>query len=491
MRKYLLAVAAALALASALPGMFINNTVQVPVDRVTKNVEAWIKDKPKDPQAYYVLGRIHAMAYAYGPNLSLWGPAGGGRGKGAPGVDASTLPADVDIWKGQLPGFAPYDSIRVQRRDNATDLSEDDAKHLAASIANYSKAVELDPKSAIYELGLAWILQETARNVATLPAQFAPLETAKPTDAEKTAYDALIKKLGDNDAKVREESSSQLAAAMPKPYAQLKALKSADPEVAARAAALVQAYWNLQALAHYRKAYELDMEKDIGRGGPGIAADSQVSAEAADQILVILKENPQAAKEHESTDVAANLKKMRGRGGPITPIIFALPQAPDAAALKPAELGDLIDSSRRVTFDLAADGAGRQWPWLKPSTALLVWDPAHTGKITDGRQLFGSRTWFVFFRNGYEALSTLDDNHDGKLTGPELQGIAVWQDKNANGISDPGEVITLQQAAITTIDTRSSEVDGTLTSSITFSNGVTIKSFDWVTLPVNDSSVAK
>jgi HEAT repeat protein len=41
-----------------LLGAFIDASVTVPVERVVANVEAWIKDKPQDAQAYYVLGTI-------------------------------------------------------------------------------------------------------------------------------------------------------------------------------------------------------------------------------------------------------------------------------------------------------------------------------------------------------------------------------------------------------------------------------------------------
>jgi hypothetical protein len=51
--------------------------------------------------------------------------------------------------------------------------------------------------------------------------------------------------------------------------------------------------------------------------------------------------------------------------------------------------------------------------------------------IRDARQLFGSRTWWIFFRDGYEALSVLDDNRDGQLTGAEMEGIAVWVDRKS------------------------------------------------------------
>ena len=85
----------------------------------------------------------------------------------------------------------------------------------------------------------------------------------------------------------------------------------------------------------------------------------------------------------------------------------------------------------------------------------------------------------------------LDDNRDGVLTGGELQGIAVWVDRNGNGISEPGEVISLQQAGIVSIGIKShAGADGTLVADrgIGFSDGTVGKSFDWVTQSVRDVS---
>jgi hypothetical protein len=274
---------------------------------------------------------------------------------------------------------------------------------------------------------------------------------------------------------------------MPGPYAQLRALRSDDAEANARAAALLKGYWDLRALAHYRKAYEINLQTDLRRPGRGPAADSQISAEAGEQVLAILKDHPETARENELRDVQANVQKMRSGGMAMTPIVFAMPGAAPAR-----DLGDLVDSSKRVGFDLAGDGIARTWPWLKDGTALLVWDPSGSGKIESGKQLFGSRTWWVCFRNGYEALSVLDDNHDGRLAGAELQGIAVWIDRNGNGISEPGEVVSLQQAGIASIAVTAAETAGVLANpeGITFTSGTTVPTFDWVADQVSGESKA-
>ncbi|MHB2019026.1 MAG: hypothetical protein ACYCW6_18925, partial [Candidatus Xenobia bacterium] len=85
--------------------------------------------------------------------------------------------------------------------------------------------------------------------------------------------------------------------------------------------------------------------------------------------------------------------------------------------------------------------------WIGPHDGLLV-EPKVDGSV-DGSCLFGSQGGWS---NGYEKLSMRDANHDGKLTGDELKGLAVWVDANGNGQADPGELKTLDELGITEID---------------------------------------
>ena len=64
----------------------------------------------------------------------------------------------------------------------------------------------------------------------------------------------------------------------------------------------------------------------------------------------------------------------------------------------------------------------------------------------------------MFFENGYQALAALDDDGDGYLTGKELEGLAVWRDKNGNGICDAGEVVPVGQLGIVGIGVEGSLV---------------------------------
>jgi hypothetical protein len=178
--------------------------------------------------------------------------------------------------------------------------------------------------------------------------------------------------------------------------------------------------------------------------------------------------------------VKKDLKKLEGlRPGAITPIVFCF--------AKHSSLSDLLAPDLQVPFDLDGDGIVELWPWVKPTTGILVWNPDGKGLVTSGRQLFGSVSWWLFFTDGYHALDALDDNRDGKLTGHELLGISIWFDRDSDGRSDPEEVLPLETLQIASLATRSSgkERHSPMNASgLTLTNGRVLPTYDWIASPV-------
>jgi hypothetical protein len=111
------------------------------------------------------------------------------------------------------------------------------------------------------------------------------------------------------------------------------------------------------------------------------------------------------------------------------------------------------------------------YSWFASEEApLLVYDPQHTGVITSASQLFGTYTFGGRsdtdynptamtpgqtpnheWRNGFEALARLDGNDDNRLTDEELEVLALWFDRNRNGVSEDGEVQALKHSEITAL----------------------------------------
>jgi hypothetical protein len=98
-------------------------------------------------------------------------------------------------------------------------------------------------------------------------------------------------------------------------------------------------------------------------------------------------------------------------------------------------------------------------------------------------------TWWLFWKDGYAPLAALDDDHNGWLEEAELKGIAMWFDRNGNGVSDQGEVAALDNLGVRRISAHGERnSDGVLANAngIEFRDGSTAATFDWT--PVSHAS---
>jgi len=227
-----------------------------------------------------------------------------------------------------------------------------------------------------------------------------------------------------------------------------------------------------KAISSYRKAYTLTIKADSIHPDMMI---NPVSMEAA-QGIVRLQANHRlsSAEQTELETIQTQILEFKKRPRAITPLLISFDRQ--------ASLPDLLAPEKHVRFDLAGDGLGRSWPWVKPTTGILVWDPKHTGKITSGLQLFGNVTWWLFWKDGYEPLAALDNNHNGWLEGAELQGICVWFDRNSNGVTDRGEVVPLSSLGIKRIAAHSAGLtDGVPANpdGVQLRDGSSLATFDW------------
>ncbi|MHC5037976.1 MAG: hypothetical protein ACYTHM_11735 [Planctomycetota bacterium] len=448
-----------------------DSRVPVPVDRLIKNVGEWIRANPEDPKGYYVLGRLHSMAFALGTKtLKVVLPKEGGESK---------TPS--------LPGFHPGETILVRQKKGLPWTPERSA-HCLASIRHYGKAAALDPKRAYPLLGLAWVLEQAVPHAPQLGG--VPGEARKPEDLapEKRAkIQAWIRKLGDDDFEVREEATRVLKAGMGEAAPLVLAARSkSDPEIQVRINDILIHWWSEKALEAYRRAYALTVEGDRRKEGFGRIRDYSISLEAGKGIVRLLeKRKPSETELKEIAAVKEIIAELREKPRVVTPIIF-----PGSA---PCSLEALLAPRRFVSFDLDGDGEPGLWPWVKGDTGILVWDPEGRGRIQSGLQLFGSVTWWIFWDHGYEPLRLLDDDGDGWLSGKELKGIAVWFDRNGNGVSEPGEVVPLRDLDIEAIACRFTERIGGCPGNpqgLRRRDGTFLPSYDWTPERV-DSSLRK
>jgi hypothetical protein len=233
----------------------------------------------------------------------------------------------------------------------------------------------------------------------------------------------------------------------------------------------------------YYTAYILSIRDDLKHKYKPVAGlRSLVGYEAGKAYVRLLKADKSVSKDEQDgmSNVEQNLEKLECLPvGAVTPIIFSFEEY--------SSLSDLLASDIQVSFDLDGDGVVELWPWLKPTTGILVWDPQRKGRITSGRQLFGSVTWWLFFADGYHALDALDDNRDGYLTGYELAGISIWFDRDSDGKSDPGEVVPVERSPIVSVATKAIGKDRDCPinlSGLTLAGGRIFPTYDWTASPI-------
>jgi len=117
-----------------------------------------------------------------------------------------------------------------------------------------------------------------------------------------------------------------------------------------------------------------------------------------------------------------------------------------------------------VTFDINDDGKADKTAWITNGDGLLVRDINKDGIINNGSELFGSATKLAngtTAADGYKAMLAMDTNKDGLLTSMDAQfgELMVWVDKNGDGISNAGELFSLNDLGIKSLSLDATKSD--------------------------------
>ncbi len=110
-----------------------------------------------------------------------------------------------------------------------------------------------------------------------------------------------------------------------------------------------------------------------------------------------------------------------------------------------------------VLFDHNGDGVKTGTGWVSADDGFIVLDRNGNGTIDTGAELFGVDTVKAdgsLATDGFDALSDLDSNGDAVFDAKdtEFANVKIWQDLDQDGISDPGELTSLTDAGIVSID---------------------------------------
>ena len=131
--------------------------------------------------------------------------------------------------------------------------------------------------------------------------------------------------------------------------------------------------------------------------------------------------------------------------------------------------------------------------WVGPKAGILVYGrggKCPEGQLT-GKDLFGNVFQGGTYANGYLALATLDNNHNGALEGKELDEVFVWRDANGNGCLDPGEAVPAKTlfASIGTRCKTTPNKDAFNLQGAKRLDGTVVSSWDWWTQVYPDVTI--
>ncbi|AJI63602.1 hypothetical protein B342_06975 [Francisella tularensis subsp. tularensis 80700103] len=127
---------------------------------------------------------------------------------------------------------------------------------------------------------------------------------------------------------------------------------------------------------------------------------------------------------------------------------------------------ETVSADGSVLFDSNADGVKRG-----TDDGLLVRDIDGSGTIDNGQELFGDATVKsdgTVATDGFDALSDLDSNNDGVFDANDtaFEEVKVWQDKDQDGVTDDGELTSLADAGIDSIDLNAKTVNKSVAGGI-------------------------
>lgn len=116
----------------------------------------------------------------------------------------------------------------------------------------------------------------------------------------------------------------------------------------------------------------------------------------------------------------------------------------------------------QIHFDLDGDNFKERVGWVEKSDGLLTIDLNQNGIVDNGGELFGNYTKDkdgINHENGFQALADYDNNSDSKIDIKDeaFQSLNVWVDADQDGVTDAGELKSLDELNIKSINLNATE----------------------------------
>ncbi|MBO3705597.1 MAG: carboxypeptidase regulatory-like domain-containing protein [Candidatus Accumulibacter sp.] len=174
--------------------------------------------------------------------------------------------------------------------------------------------------------------------------------------------------------------------------------------------------------------------KDVGSNDQ---IDSDVTGNAVDKTNVT----------KTSTFTLKSGQSDMSRDAGITPIVIDL----DGNGIQTTSRGDGAG-----TFDLFGNGSAVASGWISGGDGFLAVDRNGDGHINGVGELFGGTAKGA----GFAQLAAYDSNADGLISAADsgFADLRIWRDANGNRATDDGELMTLSEAGVISLDVAYTEV---------------------------------
>jgi hypothetical protein len=191
----------------------------------------------------------------------------------------------------------------------------------------------------------------------------------------------------------------------------------------------------------------LSLLKSDGVTTNGTLGNAGLGGQWVDKGTVTIGSDTFSVYDHSTTNAQVLVKGVGTVNTPNTPLVLDLN-------------GDGVQTlgiEEGVQFDLLNTGTAQQVGWVDKHDGLLVMDLNHDGLINTGAELFGSSTALTqggLAKDGWQALAQYDLNTDGLIDAKDavFKDLQVWVDANSNGVSEAGELTSLADVGVLSID---------------------------------------
>ncbi|WP_232462182.1 calcium-binding protein [Neisseria chenwenguii] len=146
-------------------------------------------------------------------------------------------------------------------------------------------------------------------------------------------------------------------------------------------------------------------------------------------------------------------------------------------------------------FDHSKDGIRTSTGWVSADDGLLVVDLNGDGKVNNGGELFGDN--YVLkdgntAANGFAALAEFDTNSDGIVDANDerFKELKIWRDLDSDGISDAGELFSLADAGVKSLNVAHTDTNKALGNGNTLAQDGSYTKADGTTAQMGDLLLA-